>query len=129
LIKTLKLENFGVKIDKFDLERADKRPKYKRAEKIYKDLISKTSTLPLNTNTEYGTPLRESKYACAEMQIERKKFGDAETVTREVLERREKTDVEGIKMRRRQLATALWKSNKLEAAEDMFMVTEVAGCE
>jgi tetratricopeptide (TPR) repeat protein len=119
-LEAAKWENFILKIDKFKLEKAEKKPKYKTAEKIYTELISKQKEVEKNVDSE--KTILNLKFEFAEMQIARGNYPEAEEVARDVLDKRAsgEADFEGIKSSRRQLSSALWKGKKFEEAERMF---------
>lgn len=124
-LKSAMYENFELKIEKFNLLKAEKAPEYDKAEKVYEELTDKGEGL--GKDDPYRVPILSLKYEYAAMQIERKKYPVAERIAREVLKEREGgEDVsEDYKSSHRQLILALRlqgrdQESKLREAEHLL---------
>jgi tetratricopeptide (TPR) repeat protein len=115
-LKLAKYENFKLKIDKFSLLKVAKAPSYDSAEEIYQELISKCDEL--GKDDRYREPILNLKYEYAAMQIERRKYPEAEKIAREVFTAREggeEEPSEDYKSSHRQLILALRRQGRDDA--------------
>jgi len=124
-LKSAIYENFELKIDKFILLKAEKDLGYYKAEEIYVELTRKWEGR--EKDDPYREPILNLKYEYAAMQIEHKKYPEAEKVAREVLIEREGGEEvsEDYKSSHRQLILALRRQgrddeSKLREAEHLL---------